>query len=249
MDSAAFVRMGPSGPDGRGLQRRPPYPREGLETEPPVHASHLYVDDPERGIRIGTWESTPHTGRMQPFPVNEFMILLEGAVTILEEDGRSSTFRAGEAFLIPKGRVCQWRQTGHVRKHFAIDGGGPGPGPVRGPVEAPSVLRVSLAAEAAEVGRGRVLFTDATGRYALATRSGSDREEPADSGSHRLVHVLRGSLTLSDENGPEETVGAGETALILSPGTVRWRAGEGLRILSCAMIRAARGGARQAAAG
>ena len=80
----------------------------------------LWQDDAVTGLMVGVWACSPMTGRMGPWSTNEVMILLDGAVTIDHEDGSQLAVTAGEAFFIPKGTVCSWRQEGDVKKFFAI---------------------------------------------------------------------------------------------------------------------------------
>jgi hypothetical protein len=46
--------------------------------------------------------------------------MLEGAVTITEEDGTPHIFKAGDAFFVPKGTVCSWKIDRYVKKFYAI---------------------------------------------------------------------------------------------------------------------------------
>ena len=244
MTASSFIKLSPIGPGAEGLTRRPPYSKEGLETEPPVHSSHLYVNDEDRGIKIGVWECTPHTSKMLPFPVNEFMILLEGSVTMLEQDGKSTTVQAGEAFVVPKGVVCQWKQAEPVRKFFAIQGGGPDQS--RGRSGQPRSVTKTSSRETQEActdaiaglpfGETSTIYVDTTGSYALGTWEGvTDRTQPVISLFYHVLRIEAGSLSLSDEGGASETLQAGDTVLV-SPGKpIWWKGSENLRVLACSI--------------
>ena len=69
---------------------------------------------------VGMWDSEAFESEMKPFPQYEFVQLLEGEVSITEENGQSQTFKAGDAFFIPKGTVCSWKTDGYVKKYFAV---------------------------------------------------------------------------------------------------------------------------------
>lgn len=243
MSDQSFFRLNGTGPEGQGLQRRPPYPREGLETDPPVHSSYLYVDDSQRGIKIGAWECTPHTSKMHAFPVNEFMILLEGSVEIEERNGRSSAFRAGEAFLIPKGLVCRWRQSEDVRKFFAIYNSEMHPAEefagrlraIRVPVHGSEGERISATTDASgdRSDRSEVDYTDISGNYAVSTSVDIGALLGEMQSRLRLVHVTSGSLTLSGANGSKEVFEAGDTVLIPPGAKVSAESTDDLRTVSC----------------
>lgn len=58
----------------------------------------------------------PASGVLRPipsvtedYPADEFMVVLEGEVT-LENDSFSETYRKGDAFFVPKGFKGVWRQ-------------------------------------------------------------------------------------------------------------------------------------------
>ena len=240
MADKAFLKLEAFGPGGAGLTRRPPYPRENLITEPPVHSSHLYVNDEERGIKIGVWECTPHSSKMQPFAVNEFMILLEGSVTVLEQDGKATTVQAGEAFVVPKGVVCQWRQSEPVRKYFAILGGGPGAAPNDGNAvaKASSIPKPVTAIRDADMPfeSGSTVYANANGTYSLALlQASTEMSRPVVSQAYHLLRIEAGSLTLSDNGENEKTFGVGDVVLVNPGKPIVWRASKDLSVLSCSI--------------
>lgn len=240
MMNKAFLKLEAFGPDGAGLTRRPPYPQENLVTEPPVHSSHLYVNDEERGIKIGVWECTPHSSKMQPFAVNEFMILLEGSVTMIEQDGKATTIQAGEAFVVPKGVTCQWRQSEPVRKYFAILSGGPG----SAPNDESAVTKTSFPPTAAIAIRdadmpfesGNIIYANKTGTYSLALlQTNAEMSRPVVSQAYRLLRIESGSLTLSDNGENEMTFGAGDVILVNPGKPIVWKMSKDLNVLSCSI--------------
>ena len=69
---------------------------------------------------VGMWDSGALDSEMRLFRRYEFLQILEGAVTITEEDGTSYMFKAGDAFVMPKGTVCSWKIDSYVKKFYAI---------------------------------------------------------------------------------------------------------------------------------
>ncbi|MDX1780827.1 MAG: cupin domain-containing protein [Thalassovita sp.] len=90
-----------------------------IEGEVPVQKNHTEFTNDAGDFIVGTWESGPMVSRMRPFPSHEFVRMLEGEVTITEEDGSAQTFRAGDCFFVPKGTVCSWDIKDRVKKHYA----------------------------------------------------------------------------------------------------------------------------------
>jgi hypothetical protein len=66
------------------------------------------------------WDSTAFESEMLPFPCYEFVQLLEGEITITEQDGFVNVFVAGDVFLVPEGTVCSWKTTAYVKKFYCM---------------------------------------------------------------------------------------------------------------------------------
>ncbi len=91
-----------------------------IEGAMPEQKNHTIFTNDAGNFHVGTWESGPMVSKMLPFPTYEFVRMLEGEVTITEEDGTAQTFRGGDCFFVPKGTVCSWTIKTHVKKHYAI---------------------------------------------------------------------------------------------------------------------------------
>lgn len=227
MTAPHIIRFEPQGPAGAGLQRWPDIPAEELVAGTPVQRGHYYIDDKVLGLSAGVWDCTAMTGKMGPYSVNEFMILLEGAVTIVDAQGGEVTVRAGESFIIPKGLVCSWKQTGYVRKFFVIfeDASGmaaadasalrvlrPDPAGALEPSEGPPD---EVLIGPRPVQRNRTWFTDPTGQLTVGVwESTPYRRKTIDFPRHELMHIVAGEVTLTEEGGAPQRFGAGDTFFV-----------------------------------
>jgi uncharacterized cupin superfamily protein len=137
---AGIIRFDREGP-GKGLARWEDIPRDSLVAGKPVQREHFYFQDKALGLSTGVWSCTAMTMKPAPYPCNEFMILLEGTVTVIDGKGRETLTRAGQSFVIPKGMVCAWKQKGYVRKFFVIFEDEGAPTPDRAEAEALRVLQ------------------------------------------------------------------------------------------------------------
>ncbi|MEM7058821.1 MAG: cupin domain-containing protein [Pseudomonadota bacterium] len=79
----------------------------------------IYKND-TGNMEAGIWESSAFNTDLSPFSVHEFAHIIEGAVTITDQDGNSQRFEAGESLFTPAGTVCSWASDGPVRKFYAI---------------------------------------------------------------------------------------------------------------------------------
>jgi uncharacterized cupin superfamily protein len=96
-----------------GLEQWPEIPAETLTAAKPAQRGHMYFEDPSVGLSAGVWDGTAVMGKLEPYPVNKFMFVLEGGVMIVPEHHRAVAVEAGEGFLIPKRNLGdltdQWR--------------------------------------------------------------------------------------------------------------------------------------------
>lgn len=86
----------------------------------PLQRGNVLFTNDEGNYLVGMWDTDAFESDMKPFPTYEFVQLLEGEITITEEDGTVNEFKAGDAFFVPKGTVCSWKVTGYVKKYFCV---------------------------------------------------------------------------------------------------------------------------------
>ena len=56
-----------------------------------------------------------------PMPYDEFVLVLDGEVTLTHVDGEKQTYHAGETFLVPKGFVGTWDMPDDYREMVVIE--------------------------------------------------------------------------------------------------------------------------------
>ncbi|WP_072392487.1 cupin domain-containing protein [Hyphomicrobium sp. CS1GBMeth3] len=228
-----FVRL--STPFADELEDWGPWPQEDLVAGTGQQYGRLWHDDATSGLTVGFWACSPVTARIGPWSTNEVMILLEGSVTIDHADGSTLEVMAGEAFFIPKGTICAWRQAGDLKKFFAIHDDSSGLvatqpdalharkidfGAALTPTEGPAS---SLLLGAAPTCHEAVAFTDLTGQLTAGIWAAAPYERKAvPSPRHELMHILEGTVTLSDGAGREETFSAGDTCFVPKGAVAGW---------------------------
>lgn len=239
-----IVRFEPNGPAGQGLARWEDIPADTLLAGNPVQRGHSYLDVKQFGLSAGVWDCTPMTTKPEPYPVNEFMLVLEGSVTIVEAGGRETTIRAGESFILPKGLDCSWRQTEYMRKFYVIfdDQSGTAPEPSTLSVIKPdprAELEPTSFDPAPIVGplpkqHARTWFTDPTGQWTIGTWDATPYERKvAPFPRYELMHLIEGSVTLTDGRGGGHTFRAGDTFLVPMGTPCGWKSTEYVRKFYC----------------
>ena len=224
--TANILRFDPNGP--AGLEEWEQMDYAALASGEPVQRGYLYHEIEDAGYMVGVWDCTAFTDQMMPYPVDEYMLLLKGSVIMALPDGTEITIKAGEAFVIPKGLVCQWKQPELVLKYFMI---------LDGPTQAaenPSLQRVTvpnLAGPTAEIAARRTDFLNAAGtmRTELVT-CGATQSPPVPAPAHQLISVLEGTLTLHDGE-KSHNFAQGETAYLHQGDCAGWTTSAGTRLM------------------
>lgn len=77
-----------------------------------------FTGEDER-LYCGIWESTPGKVTIS-YEEWEFCHFIEGKAILTNDEGKSWTLRAGDAFIIPSGFKGTWETVEKVRKHYVI---------------------------------------------------------------------------------------------------------------------------------
>lgn len=113
------IRFSSSGPGDWLTLPNQPLEHAELLKGVPMGLDHAYFSRPQAKLRAGIWRSEAYTERYDDYPCDEFMIVLEGEVT-LENDDFRETYRKGDAFLVPKGFRGVWNQPVAMLKYYVI---------------------------------------------------------------------------------------------------------------------------------
>ena len=235
MTAARLMRLFPHA-GGDGLEDWGALPAADVKSGSPRQRGRMYFDAPDIGLCAGVWDCTAFEGTMAPYSVDEFMILLEGAVTVTEASGRVTRVEAGEAFVIPRGLTCAWKQDGYVRKIFAIYGNPALPVPQT--PAADRVLKLDLKAKLEPCGgpdpallngpeprcAEHLVYTDASGQLTVGLWSATPYDRKATpSGRYELMHFLEGQVELHDGGTSGQAFQAGEIIFVPKGVPVGWR--------------------------
>ena len=213
IEKSSFFKVEPEGPLGIGLQEWETMDPKSLVSGNPMQRGHIYHEHPNIGYMTGVWDCTEFVDQMGPYQVDEFMLLLEGELFLDLPDGKTIHIKAGDAFVIPKGFVCQWRQPGYVRKIFMIvDGDIP-------QAENPSLERITVINwenqnTNFDISNKSIQFLNAAGTMRVELEQiCSLTHPPIKQTENKLVTVLEGTVVISGAEG-KSTFKVGETFYI-----------------------------------
>ena len=102
-----------------GLESIPAYPAEDVLTG----TGENWMKIMHQGeVVVAIYESTPALIKIQqPFPYDEFVIVLQGEVTLTSIDGQTQTYKTGDNFLVPKGFLGTWDMPQHHREMIVVE--------------------------------------------------------------------------------------------------------------------------------
>lgn len=193
----------------------------------PTQRGVLYIDDKARGLSAGIWACSAFTSKMRQQDCDELMLLLEGAVEIVEPDGKVTRIVAGESFILPKGLMRQWRQAGDVKKIFVIleapdDAGKRDRAGLEVIKLDPTIALAPTAGMKPEMllsgtpeQRGHEFFEDATAKLNVGVWSSTAfHRKQVPFPRHELMSLLEGKVTIAGPSGRSQTFDAGETFFV-----------------------------------
>jgi uncharacterized cupin superfamily protein len=250
MSELEILRFAPKGPADAGLAPTAEITPDMIEEGSPIERAHNYYTSPSGVLSAGVWECTPFRTKLLPTAVDEFMLVLEGSVTIAHEDGHEETFRAGDAFVIPRGLRCAWKQTENIRKYYVIYEDSKTPLP-----EKPVAERAIRLEPQGPAGKGltplelpdtsifvgdpptqhdHTYFEDATDQmYAGTWTCTPMHRKPITFARTELMCLLEGSVTLTDGTGKAHAFRAPDCLLVPHGTVITWDSDEDVRKFYC----------------
>ena len=121
MNAPTPTRMSPDKIAGLGLVEEEPFilPDQILEGAHKPRGGVLFQGDE---LVIEVYEDEPGTFAItQPFPYDEFVMVVSGKLILTDAAGRVQEFVAGESVVVPKGFTGIWKMEGNYRELIAIE--------------------------------------------------------------------------------------------------------------------------------
>jgi uncharacterized cupin superfamily protein len=203
---------------------------EPLELDPadfqsplPVQHYALVHEDEGIGLAVGIWDTTTMQESFGPYPGDEFITVLDGRFTMVDA-GQAvlATAAAGDSMTFRNATPSSWKQEGYLRKIYLVlkdEEGGPPPGPAEQGFRVLTADSLPQAVPGTDGVAREVVFRNRTGRMTVTLCAFPALEGPLEPcPTHRLIRVLRGTLTLASPDGQAERFAAG-AHLFLPRGT------------------------------
>lgn len=95
-------------------------PASLLTSETPQQADVTVASGAGGQMNAGAWSTTGYSRVPIPFPKHEIMYLLEGNLTLTEQNGSRHAFGAGDVFLAVKDAVFDWQTDGLTKVYLTF---------------------------------------------------------------------------------------------------------------------------------
>ncbi|MEM7522320.1 MAG: cupin domain-containing protein [Pseudomonadota bacterium] len=230
------IRLAPDGPPGDGLAPMAVDPAD-FQTAPAEQRIHVYYEDEAKGFAVGIWTTTDMQEAFGPYPGDEFMVVLEGRVEMLDSAGAATPVETGEAFATRNGAPLGWRQVGFLKKAFLLMSCGDDSDPIDGEgvfVARPTPGAHALADAEEMIGGGRqreaTLYRNDRGDMEAGIwETTAFESEVAPFTVHEFAHIIEGEATITETDGKAHRFAAGESLFIPAGTICGWRSETGLR--------------------
>ena len=83
---------------------------EGMQPQERFNRIHETTISVPCDIRAGTWEAKAYSERLDDYPYDEIVFVVEGSISIVDENGNDELFTPGECFFLQRGFNGYWNQ-------------------------------------------------------------------------------------------------------------------------------------------
>ncbi|MCP4898506.1 MAG: cupin domain-containing protein [bacterium] len=116
----APVRLDADKLAGLGLEEFEPFPKEIVLSGRSKHSYHTIFSGEE--VVVEVYEAEPAKLKIdEPWPYDEFILVLSGKLVLTDARGKVTQFVAGESLVVPKGFVGIWEMQGNFRELVVIE--------------------------------------------------------------------------------------------------------------------------------
>ena len=241
MNQLTVIRLEPNGPANIGLKPEAADPSDYQSSVPDLNG-HSYYENQALGLYVGVWDSTASQEVFAPYIVDEFMWLIEGQVTMLEPNDHQTVINAGEAFVIPKGYPCSWKQDGYLKKYYMIYDAPDGHMPespaansiiiprADAPLEKLKTTEPLIKKGEMPIQKDFTCYEDTTGQMFVGTWESTPFEsEMVPFPYYEMAYILEGSVTITEKSGKAQTFKSGDTFFIPKGTVCSWKTSDTIR--------------------
>ena len=200
----------------------------------PEQHLHVFFEDPDIGMAVGTWTTTDMQEVFGPYPDDEFMVVLEGRVLMQDGSGSETPVEEGQSFFVRKAIPISWKQEGFLQKFFITLSA---PDVATPHIESPEggvnvfdsdALTAGLVPEKTSIGGGtqrdNLMFTNDMGNLTVGMWETTAFESAMQPFSvHEFAQILSGEVSILEQDGTEHIFRPGDVAFVPKGTVCSWR--------------------------
>lgn len=232
--TAKIMRLERDGPAETGLTRMTLDPADFQSALPEQHI-HVYFEEPQIGLSVGVWTTTDMQEAFGPYPGDEFMLVLEGRVEMVDGADRAVPIETGQSFVLRNGIPISWRQRSPMRKFFLLLNDPAAPAPRLESAEGGVIvldegaLAAAAQPETESIGGGAQrdahVFTNDAGTMTVGLWESTAFESAMQPfGVHELCQILQGRVTITEEDGTRHAFQPGDVFFVPRGCVCSWAA-------------------------
>jgi uncharacterized cupin superfamily protein len=228
-----IIRFEADGPDGLKPMDLAPY---DFAERPEEQLLHVYFEDEDLGLSVGVWETAPMREPFGPYPGDEFIYVLKGHFTMLDNDGTDLesgvACKAGQSVIFRNGVPVSWKQHDTLRKFYMtysdpradMPTGLSAEGGIQALDPDMTLTDADLREDSSVPQRERVLFLNDHGNFEVGlwdTQAFKD-DEASPFPVHEFGQILEGDCTITDETGTAHHFKEGDCFFIPAGTVCAW---------------------------
>ncbi len=83
---------------------------DGMHPMERHHRVHEAITTTPCTVRAGVWEAQAYCERVEAYPYDEIVFVVEGSISIIDDHGKEELFAPGDCFFLPRGFSGYWKQ-------------------------------------------------------------------------------------------------------------------------------------------
>ncbi|MEM1079295.1 MAG: cupin domain-containing protein [Pseudomonadota bacterium] len=231
-----IIHLSADGATGTGLTPLQLDPAD-FQSSLPKQNAHVAFSDDTAGLNVGVWDTTDMQEAFGPYPGDEFILVLDGAFSMLDADNNGVTAGQGDLVAFRNGAPLSWLQKGYLKKFFLTlqppDTDPPALPTAEGGVividPATNLTDADILSEEDSTGSGAVereivFFTNdsATMSVGLWDCQAFDAEDMSPFPCHELVVMAEGEVTIREPGGISQSFGPGDVFFVPAGAVCSW---------------------------
>lgn len=227
-----IVRLEADGPHGLKPMDLSPYE---FAERPAEQLLHVYFEDEELGLSVGVWETAPMREPFGPYPGDEFIYVLKGNFTMLDNDATDLSSgvacKAGQGVIFRNGVPVSWKQHDTLRKFYMTytdpraeePTGLSAEGGIQTLDSDMTLADTDVLEGISPKQRDKIFFTNDHGNFEVGLWDTEEmHSDMAPFPTHEFCQIVAGDCTITEQDGTAHQFKAGDFFFVPAGTVCKW---------------------------